>query len=115
MKPTPTSSKDFFDRAAKIDVDNIKTSLDQLHRTSSKLFWLGPHQLPANGMLFIGDMQKMAGSFSLFQIDQELIQHDFANGIGCSQPSGDHSHRPIAVSRKRSLNDRESNIHVANF
>ena len=66
---------------------------------------MGAHQLAADWMFRRVDMQKVTGSFSRLQIDQEFIQHDLANRVRSSMPLGDNPHRPVAVAGKRSLND----------
>ena len=81
MKPATTTPKDFFDRATKVDIDYVKTSRNKFKGPRSKLFWFGTHQLPTNGMLFLGDMEKMTRPLPFLQLNQELVQHDFAYGI----------------------------------
>ena len=53
QKPAAAASQHFFDRAAEVDVDDVEARLDQPQSGRPELLGIGPHQLPADGVLFV--------------------------------------------------------------
>ena len=113
VKSPPAAAEDFPDRAPKIDIDDIEPGFDQLHGSGGELGRFGTHQLPAHRMFFVGDMQEMAGSLAVLHLDQEFVEHHFADRVGGSMTSGDDPHRAVAVTGEGGLDDRKADGHVS--
>lgn len=115
MKAATTAAEHLLDGATKVDVDDVESRFDQLQGSGRELFRLGSHQLAADGMLFVADVQEMPRPLPLLDGDQELVEHHLANRIARPMPPRDHSHRPIAVTRQRRLDDRKADLYVADL
>ena len=60
VKAAAAAAEHFLHRAAEVDVDHVEAALDQPQRGRAELLGLGAHELPADGMLFVGDVQEVA-------------------------------------------------------
>src|SRR6185436_20005577 len=58
-------------------------------------------------MLFVGHVQEVPIPPSRLELNDELIEHHFAQRIWRTVPPSDQPHRHVAVARERSLHDRE--------
>ena len=59
MKTASATSQYLLHRAAEVDIDHIEAAFHQPQRRRRKNLRVGPHQLPAGRMLFIGNVQIM--------------------------------------------------------
>ena len=81
MKSAPAAAQHFLHRAAEVDVDHVEAALDQPQCGRRELLRVGPHQLPAGRMLFVGDVQKVPIPPPRLQVDDELVEHHFAERV----------------------------------
>ena len=82
-----------------------KPGRDQPQRRRAEIVRIGPHQLPADRMLFVGDPQPPLILAGVARLDQELIEHHLAQRVRRPEPPRNHPHRPIAIARQRRLHD----------
>ena len=115
MKATTTPPQDFLDRAAKVDVDHVEASFHQSQCTGSKLLGFGAHQLSADWMFVIANVEEVTVFLTWLDFDQEAIKHHLAEGICGAVLAGNYAHGPIAVTRQRGLDNRKTNCNVADM
>lgn len=113
VKSTSASAEYFANRAAKVDIDDAKAGFDELLGTEGELLGFGSHELAGHGMFFGRVVQKVLGLFAFFEAHEELIEHDFAQRVRCAHAACDEAHGPIAVATQGSLDDRKTDIDVA--
>ena len=64
QKSATATAEHFFHRAAEIDVDHVEARGHQALGRGGEIVGIGAHQLPADGMLFVGDVQPPLMFFS---------------------------------------------------
>ena len=107
MKAAATAAEYFLHGAAEIDVDHVEATFDQPDRGRPELFRIGAHELTAGRMLFLRDVQEMTIPPARLELDDEFVEHHFANRIRSAESPSDHTHRHVAVARERRLHDRK--------
>ena len=110
MKTAAATSHRRFHRTTEIDVDDIETGLDEFQRGRPEFRGVRAHQLPADGVFFIRDVQMMPCSLPIFEVDQESVDFDFGQCVRRTQASSHDSHRSVAVATERGLHDRKSHL-----
>jgi len=115
MKAATATAKDFFHRTAEVDVDHIEAMFDESNRGRAKLLGVGAHELTADRVFVVSDMHEVVIFATIANLQDELVEHHFADGIGSPESSRDKSHRGIAVATERSLHDREVELDRADL
>jgi hypothetical protein len=108
MIAASTTSQNLLHRAAEIDVDHIEPGGNQSPGAGGELLGFGSHQLAADRMIVVGQVQEVLGAFALADAQQELIQHHLAQRVRSAQAASDPPHRPVAVPGQGGLDHGES-------
>ena len=61
VEAAAATAEHLLHRAAEVDVDHVEPALDEPLGGGAELLGLGAHELAADGVLLVGDVQQMAG------------------------------------------------------
>lgn len=79
--------------------------LDETLRRGTELAGIRPHELPGDGMLLFVDVHNVVRARALANLQDELIEQNFAQRIWRAQAASDQPHRRVAVATERRLHD----------
>ncbi len=113
VEPAAAPSQDLLDRAAKIDIDHIETGLDEPFGRRSESDRIGAHQLSADWMLLVGHVECPPARTGAAKVDQQPVEHDFADRVGGAELPGNDPHRAVAVAGQSGLDNGKVELDCA--
>ena len=99
-----------LDRASEIDVDDVEPGGDQFSGGRPELNGIRPHELAADGVLFVGDLQMAPRAAAVLQVEHKPVDHDLGECVGRPQAPRDDAHRPVAISAQCGSVQRETRL-----
>ncbi len=106
MAPAVTA-EDLPNGTGEVQIDHVKSGRGQLLCRQRERLCRRSHQLGPTGVLLVRYADEAPRLAAFADAQDELIQQHLAHSVRRPQPPRNHTHRPIAVSAQRGLDDRE--------
>ena len=113
QEAAPAAAQDLLHRAAEVDVDHVVALRHEPAGRRGEIVGVRPHQLAADGVLFLGQRESGGCLMPPLGRRHELIEQHLAQRVGRTVSPGEHPHRPVAVARERRLHERRRERHAA--